>query len=62
MQLGKVGIWTSQLDSQPSAKAREVVAELEELGLTTQTGPEAVRHLPFTELRRKVAELGRPGP
>ena len=35
-----------------------VVAELTELGRTTQTGPGAARRLPFTELRRRVVDLG----
>ena len=32
MDLGRVGVWTFQLDLQPMARAREVVAELDELG------------------------------
>jgi len=31
-QLGSTGIWTSQLDALPAARAQEVAAELEELG------------------------------
>jgi probable F420-dependent oxidoreductase len=31
-QLGPVGLWTSQLDAQPTAQVREAIAELEELG------------------------------
>jgi probable F420-dependent oxidoreductase len=32
IQLGPVGIWTRQLEEQPSAKAREAARELDELG------------------------------
>jgi alkanesulfonate monooxygenase SsuD/methylene tetrahydromethanopterin reductase-like flavin-dependent oxidoreductase (luciferase family) len=32
MQLGTVGIWTTQLENLPAAQAQEAVAELEELG------------------------------
>src|SRR6266404_2858060 len=32
VQLGAIGIWTSQLDNFPAARAQEAVAELEELG------------------------------
>jgi probable F420-dependent oxidoreductase len=42
MDLGRVGIWTAQLDLQPAARAREVAAELEELGYGALWVPEAV--------------------
>ena len=32
MDLGPVGVWTSQFDFQPAAKAREAAANLEKLG------------------------------
>jgi probable F420-dependent oxidoreductase len=32
IQLGRVGIWTRQLEDQPAAKAQEAARELEELG------------------------------
>lgn len=41
MTIGKVGIWTGQLDSQPAARAQEVVAELESLGYPTVWYPES---------------------
>ena len=41
MNLGRVGIWTGQLDSQPAAKAQETVAELESLGYPTVWYPES---------------------
>ena len=40
--LGAVGIWTSQLDQQPAAKAQEAAAELEQLGFGAIWLPEAV--------------------
>jgi hypothetical protein len=33
MNIGKVGIWTGQLDSQPAAKAKEAAWLLEQLGI-----------------------------
>jgi len=47
MDLGRVGVWTFQLDVQPMARAREVVAELDELGYGTLWIPEAVGREPF---------------
>jgi probable F420-dependent oxidoreductase len=42
MDVGRVGIWTGQLDLQPAAMAREVAAELDELGYGALWVPEAV--------------------
>lgn len=42
MDLGRVGLWTFQLDLQPATKAKEVAAELEELGYPALWLPEAV--------------------
>jgi probable F420-dependent oxidoreductase len=42
MDLGSVGIWTGQLEIQPAARAREVAAELDELGYGALWVPEAV--------------------
>lgn len=47
MHLGRVGLWTFQLDLQPASAAREAVAELEELGYPTVWLPEAVGREPF---------------
>jgi probable F420-dependent oxidoreductase len=47
MKLGKIGIWTTALDFQPSAKAREAVAELEALGYGALWIGEAIRREPF---------------
>ncbi len=47
MQLGRVGLWTFQLDLQPAPAAREAVQELEELGYGAVWLPEAVGREPF---------------
>ncbi|RYF55943.1 MAG: LLM class F420-dependent oxidoreductase [Comamonadaceae bacterium] len=41
--LGRVGLWTQALDLQPAARAREVAAELEELGYPTLWISEGLR-------------------
>ena len=45
--LGRVGIWTFDLDMQPMTKAMEAVGELEELGFRCVWVPEAVGREPF---------------
>ncbi len=47
MDLGRVGIWTFQLDLQPMARAQELAVELEELGYGSLWVPEAVGREPF---------------
>ena len=47
MGLGRVGIWTFALDLQPVARAREVAAELEELGYGAIWIPDAVGRDPL---------------
>lgn len=47
VSLGRVGLWTFQLDPQPSTRARELAAELEELGYGALWLPEAVGRDPF---------------
>jgi len=47
MRLGRVGLWTFQLDLQPASAARETVAELESLGYGAVWLPEAVGREPF---------------
>jgi probable F420-dependent oxidoreductase len=42
MDLGPVGIWTSQFDFQPAAKARKAAADLEKLGFGAIWFPESV--------------------
>jgi probable F420-dependent oxidoreductase len=47
IDIGRYGIWTGQLDAQPSAVARECAAELEELGFGALWIPETVLREPF---------------
>jgi probable F420-dependent oxidoreductase len=47
MDLGRVGIWTFALDLQPIARAREVAAEVEELGYGAIWIPDAVGRDPL---------------
>jgi probable F420-dependent oxidoreductase len=47
MNLGKIGIWTTALDFQPSSQARRAAAELESLGFGALWIGEAVRREPF---------------
>jgi probable F420-dependent oxidoreductase len=47
MDFGRVGIWTFTLDLQPVARAREVTAELEELGYGAIWIPDAVGRDPL---------------
>ena len=42
MELGPIGIWTSQFDYHPAAKVREAVAEIEQLGFGAIWYPESV--------------------
>ena len=42
IDLGRVGIWSRQLDSQPIALPQRAAAELEELGYPTLWIPEAI--------------------
>jgi probable F420-dependent oxidoreductase len=47
MELGRLGLWTFQLDVQPMAVARAAVGELESLGFSAIWVPEAVGREPF---------------
>ncbi len=47
MNLGRVGVWTAQLDMQPMAQAQEAIGELESLGYGAVWVPEAVLREPF---------------
>jgi probable F420-dependent oxidoreductase len=47
MELGRLGLWTFQLDVQPMAVARAAVDELESLGFSAIWVPEAVGREPF---------------
>jgi probable F420-dependent oxidoreductase len=46
-ELGRVGIWTFALDRQPASRARELAAELEQMGYGAIWLPEAVGRDPF---------------
>ena len=48
MDVGRLGIWTAQLDLQPAARAREAAAELDELGFGALWVPEAVGREPIS--------------
>lgn len=47
INLGRVGLWAFDFDMQPMARAREAVAEVEEMGFRTLWVPEAVGREPF---------------
>jgi probable F420-dependent oxidoreductase len=47
MDLGRVGIWTFALDLQPVARARELAAEIEELGYGAIWVPDAIGRDPL---------------
>jgi hypothetical protein len=46
--MARVGLWTQELDLQPAARAREVAAELEDLGYPAAWISEGVRREVFT--------------
>jgi len=47
IELGRVGLWAYQLDLVPAARARELAAEIEEIGYPTLWIPEMVGREPF---------------
>ncbi len=47
MELGRLGLWTAQLDMQPMGQAQEAMAEIESLGFGAVWVPEAVLREPF---------------
>ena len=49
MELGRIGIWTNLLDSQPATKAQETMAQLEELGFGAVWIPESRGRESFTK-------------
>jgi probable F420-dependent oxidoreductase len=59
MDLGRLGVWTFQLDLQPMNAAREAVAELEELGYGAVWVPEAVGREPFASCALLLASSKR---
>ncbi len=50
MELGRIGLWTAQLDLQPMAVAQATVAEIESLGFGAIWVPEAVCREPFANV------------
>lgn len=48
MDVGEIGIWTSQFDFQPAAKLRKAAADLEKLGFGAIWFPESVGREAFT--------------
>lgn len=48
MDPGRVGLWTFQLDLQPASRAREVAAELDELGYGALWIPDAIGREPIS--------------
>jgi probable F420-dependent oxidoreductase len=59
MQLGRVGLWTFQLDLLPASAAREMAAELETLGYPTIWVPEAVNRDPIANCAMLLAATER---
>lgn len=57
--LGRVGIWTRQLDSQPVGRAQDIAAELEQLGYPTLWIPEVVEREVLTHAALLLAATER---
>jgi probable F420-dependent oxidoreductase len=57
--LGRVGLWTRQLDAQPVARAQELAAEIEALGYRTLWIPEAVEREVLTHAALLLAATDR---
>ena len=55
MDLGRIGLWTFQLDLQPMAVAQEAMAQLDSLGYGTVWIPEAVGREPFASAAMLLA-------
>src|SRR5262245_48040999 len=49
MDIGRVGIWTFQLEQQPAARAQDAAAEIERLGWGALWIPEALGREAFTQ-------------
>jgi len=58
MDLGRVGIWTFALDLQPSARAGELAAEIEELGYGAIWVPDAVGRDPLVHAALLLSHTG----
>lgn len=59
MQLGRVGIWTFQLDLQPAARAQEAAREIEALGYGAIWVPEALGREAFTNAQLLLSGTSR---
>jgi probable F420-dependent oxidoreductase len=59
MTLGRIGVWTSTLDSQPALKAQEAAWELERLGYAAIWFPESLRREALTNAGLLLAATGR---
>lgn len=59
LDLTPVGIWTGALDTVPSARARELAAELESLGYGALWLPEVAGRDPFVHLSMLLSATGR---
>ncbi|HEY4398294.1 MAG TPA: TIGR03620 family F420-dependent LLM class oxidoreductase, partial [Acidimicrobiia bacterium] len=59
MDLGRIGIWTFVLDRQPAARARELAAELEELGYGAIWIPDAIGRDPLVHAALLLSGTGR---
>jgi len=60
VQLGAVGIWTSQLDYQPARQAQEAAAEVEQLGFGAIWFPEAAGREALTNAVNSRVRAGEP--
>lgn len=59
MQLGRVGLWTFQLDLQPAARAQEAAREMEALGYGAIWVPEALGREAFTNAQLLLSGTSR---
>lgn len=59
MQLGRVGLWTFQLDLQPAARAQEAAREIEALGYGAIWIPEALGREAFTNAQLLLSATSR---
>jgi probable F420-dependent oxidoreductase len=59
LELPRIGLWTGALDAVPTARARELAAELEELGYGTLWIPEVAGRDPFVHLALILASTKR---
>lgn len=58
ISLGRVGLWTFDLDTVPMSRARELAAEIEQLGFGTVWVPEAVGREPFASTALLLSATG----